>query len=71
MRRLLALLVVLAGIAVSGCSTTTLSPAERWQQYCRVADVQSKQFADDWDYFWLLNQPVGLSRYHVRTGTPD
>ncbi len=65
MKRLLVLLVVLAGACLAGCGLVD-SQQERKRRYKTIVQLQSRMIVDDWDYFWLADKPSYLSPWQVR-----
>lgn len=61
-------LCVLAGVVMSGCSGTVDSGTERWRRYQQIWDIERRQAADDWDYFWLLDRSSRMTLWHSRSG---
>ena len=61
-------LCILAGVVMSGCSGTVESGAERWRRYQQIWDIERRQAADDWDYFWLLDRSSRMTQWHPRAG---
>ncbi len=67
MRRIMLLVALVACSAgLVGCATVTKSPEEVKLQYQRYTDLQLRQLADDWNYFWLMDRHSRVSRWHTR-----
>ncbi len=69
MRKFL-VVAILAASLLSGCAGVVNSPAERWRNYKRINDMHLRQFNDDWDSFWLYEQPLELTPYRIDPGIP-
>ena len=53
-------------ILVGGCQTITRDKEQQIRKYSRIADLNRRMLAEDWDTFWLLNRSSHLTRWHVR-----
>lgn len=64
---------VLIGICVvlfasAGCGPgMAFTQRERMEHSKRIADFDTKQFADDWDRFWLEDDVSHLSPWRTRS----
>lgn len=66
------LLSMLAGLSIAaatGCATPIYSgdPARRTQQLIYTSE-NLRLFLDDWERFWLLDQPSHLSPFRTHGG---
>lgn len=75
MKKLLATLLVLVGMGISGCGscccscpTVTETGPERCQRICDIDTLQMKMAVEDCDYFWLQDRSSGLTPWHVQIG---
>ena len=53
-------------LAATGCQTVTKTPEEVNATYKQILDIDARQLADDWNYFWLADRPYRLTRWHMR-----
>lgn len=53
-------------VAAAGCNGMTQSYEDRKNTYSEVFDTNMKQFADDWDTFWLADRPSRLTPVYTR-----
>ncbi len=68
MKRLFMLLVLGVTMwAVSGCAGVASSGPKRTQRHRQITRLESRMFWDDFDYFWLMDKPSKLTKYHVRS----
>ena len=69
MRRLLICLVLVATIANSGCITPLYSgdPQRRARQLLFTSE-DLRQLLDDWERFWMLDQPSHMTPYRSHGG---
>ena len=65
MKKVLVALILLAGMAMSGCGMVH-SYEERERRYRTVCEIDARQFVDDWDYAILAHEPNPLTYWHVR-----
>ena len=64
MKKISALLRVCACLrGVIGCQGETSTWSERQDRYDRIVEDDFKQFADDWDYFWLMDKNSRLNEW--------
>ncbi len=65
MRRLVIFAVlVLVGLVPLGCGDGMASThAERMERHRRIADIDQRQFIDDWDFFWHNDRPSRLTKW--------
>ncbi len=71
MKKLFLLLILVVGPVLAGCSNNSGmvdSPAERNRRLSAVTDISERQFVDDWDEFWLYDQNIKLTEWHVFIG---
>jgi hypothetical protein len=66
------LLVVLAAVLggmLGGCTGNPgQTGAERSLRIRQIFATEVKMFADDWDYFWLVDRSTRLTPWHVEIG---
>ena len=60
-------LVLLAMVFVSGC-TTPETPTERSWRIAQGWKLERRMLMDDFDYMMLINKNSTLSQYHQRLG---
>lgn len=70
MKKLLVMLLVMAGAYLAGC-TVTETPAERCRRYSDITCIQAREGVEDLDYFLLYERPSYLTPWHIRSGLPD
>jgi len=62
MRKLLAVLMLAAfSISLAGCATLGQSSRERSHRISEVHEKNWKMAVEDWDRFWLIEEPSRLS----------
>jgi len=66
MKKFLGLLIVLAGLFLTGCGLTNKSYAQRERRYRNITDLQARMIVDDFDTFWLADRPTYLTYWYVR-----
>jgi len=65
MKRCLLLVLLFVGMLVAGCGMAH-TPRERRLRRRNVHRYGFRQIMDDWDYFWLVDEPSNLTRYDIR-----
>ena len=71
MKKTILLLLLVLGPVLAGCSKNSgmvASPAERNRRLSAIYDIDERQLVDDWDEFWLFDQNLKLSEWHVFVG---
>lgn len=68
MKKLSLALLLLLGIALSGCAGLVDSRADRTRRIKHITDLQMRMLVDDLDYFLLLDKSSSLTKYHPRVG---
>jgi len=76
MKKLLVLIVLLwigLGMTAGGCASkqpfTVAETADEVQRRdARITNLQLRMLLEDWDYFWLYDRSVQLSRWHTWVG---
>lgn len=53
-------------VALSGCNGMVKTYEERENTYSEVLDADARQFADDFDTFWLADRQYRLTQWYVR-----
>ena len=66
MKKLFALLIVLAGLVLTGCGLTNATYGERERRYKNITKYHVRMIADDHDYFWLAERPSYLTYWYLR-----
>ena len=66
MRKLLALVILLAGTFLAGCGLVNATYAERERRYRHITHYQARMIVDDFDYFWLAERPSYLTYWYFR-----
>lgn len=65
--RIAILLGLLLGLGLTaGCATVAKTPEENWATYRQIADLDTRQIADDWNLIWLADRQTRLTKWHVR-----
>ena len=59
-------LVAMLLTATNGCSSVTDTPEEIKATQKQMYDLDARQMTDDWNYFWLVDRPYRLTRWHMR-----
>ena len=59
-------LVAMLLTATNGCSSVTDTPEEIKATQKQMYDLDFRQMTDDWNYFWLVDRPYRLTRWHMR-----
>lgn len=71
MKKFFLLLLLMFATVFAGCSNNSGmvdSAAERNRRLSAIVDTDERQFVDDWDEFWLFDQNIKLSEWHVFIG---
>lgn len=71
MKKFLLILLLVIGPVLAGCSRNSglvESSDERNQRLAAVSDIHERQLVDDWDEFWLYDENLHLSDWHVFLG---
>lgn len=58
-------LVVLTG-ALAGCATVAKTEDENASAMKHIAELDTRQIADDFNLIWLSDRQTRLTRYHTR-----
>ncbi len=66
MKKLFALLIVLTGLALTGCGLTNATYAERQRRYKNITNYHARMISDDFDYIWLAERPSYLTYWYLR-----
>lgn len=67
MKRLMLLLVLVAGCLMPGC-TMTETAAQRNRRVSQITDLQMRMLVEDWDYLWLYEHNTQMSQWHPWVG---
>jgi len=72
---LLALFVMSMTLALTGCEmgysprsgmvTMMESDRDRNQRIARFQEIECRELVEDWDYFWLIDEPSQLTPWYV------
>jgi hypothetical protein len=71
MKKFFLILLLVIGPVLAGCSNNTGMVAdseERNRRLSAVHDIDERQLVDDWDEFWLFDQNLKLTDWHVFIG---
>lgn len=71
MKKFFLLLLLVIGPALAGCGNNSgmvESSEERNRRLTAVSDINERQLVDDWDEFWLYDQNLKLTEWHVFVG---
>jgi len=61
--------VLVAAALVTGCAPGVIDTApERNRRVAQISDMTNRQFVDDWDFVWLYDRNVTLTRWHPYIG---
>ncbi len=66
MKKLLIAMILLSSVLV-GC-TVSENPTQHSQRLQLQGDVQLRQMVEDFDMFWLIDRPSGLSMWNDQLG---
>ena len=66
MKKFLGLLMVLAGLCLTGCGLVNKSYDQRERRYQNITNLQARMIVDDFDTFWLADRPTYLTYWYVR-----
>ena len=68
MKRLIILLVLIAGsFVLSGC-TMTETKADRHRRLRLITNLQARMLVEDWDYLWLMEHNTETTPWHSWVG---
>jgi hypothetical protein len=70
MKKLFTLMMILAGLAISGC-TVTETASERHRRLGSIYNLQARMAVEDWDAIWLQDRVTYLTPWRVREGLAD
>ena len=59
------LVLLVLFFSLTGCQTLTGDSEQNVQKYSRIADLNRRMLAQDFETFWLLDKPSSLTRYYV------
>ena len=67
MRRFMLATVIASALLASGCGDgMAIDRRARAERHRRIVDIDMRQFNDDWDTLWLMDEPSRLSPWRVR-----
>ncbi|MBN1554015.1 MAG: hypothetical protein JXA11_04665 [Phycisphaerae bacterium] len=64
-------LLLICGAILAGCSNNSGmvdDSSDRNRRLSAVYDTDERQLIDDWDEFWLFDQNLKLTEWHVFVG---
>ncbi|MBN2842378.1 MAG: hypothetical protein JXM68_04770 [Sedimentisphaerales bacterium] len=64
-KTILATAIIVSAFVVTGCESTTHSSEQQMKKYGRVAEVNRKMLADDFDKFFMLERNSRLGMWHT------
>lgn len=65
MKKLWVIAVLMIGGLLVGCGMVDNYP-QRVNRYKNESNYNSRQFVDDFDFFWLADRPLELTEWPVR-----
>lgn len=71
MKKFFLILLLVIGPVLAGCGNNSgmvASPEERNRRLSAIYDTDERQLVDDWDEFWLFDQNLKLTEWHVFIG---
>jgi len=67
MKKSVIALILLLACFVGGCGVTASYPT-RERRYAQITNLDWREAVDDWDYIWLYDHHVTLTRWHPYVG---